>query len=73
MNECNKTFNISKKKEELSKKDLDRILSDHGTPLLVNRSIQAEGSFAIVKEDMDFRQYCCNGTAEFMKPLMEEY
>ena len=57
MDERSKTLNISKKKEELRKKDLERILSDHGTLLRVNRSIQAEGSFAIVKEDMDFRQY----------------
>ena len=61
MDERNKTLNISKKKEELRKKDLDRILSDHGTLLRVNRSIQAEGSFAIVKEDMDFRQYSYRG------------
>ena len=63
MDERNKTLNISKKKEELRKKDLDRILSDHGTLLRVNRSIQAEGSFAIVKEDMDFRQYSYRGKA----------
>ena len=46
MNERGKTLNISKKKEELRKKDLERILSDHGTQLRINRSIQAEGSFA---------------------------
>ena len=63
MDERNKTLNISKKKEELRKKDLERILSDYGTQLRVNRSIQAEGSFAIVKEDMDFRQYSYRGKA----------
>ena len=63
MDERVKTLNISKKKEELRKKDLERILSDHGTLLRVNRSIQAEGSFAIVKEDMDFRQYSYRGQA----------
>ena len=63
MDERSKTLNISKKKEELRKKDLERILSDHGTLLRVNRSIQAEGSFAIVKEDMDFRQYSYRGKA----------
>ena len=57
MDERSKTLNISKKKkEELRKKDLERILSGRGTQLRINRSIQAEGSFAIVKEDMDFRQ-----------------
>ena len=63
MDERSKTLNISKKKEELRKKDLERILSDYGTQLRVNRSIQAEGSFAIVKEDMDFRQYSYRGKA----------
>ena len=63
MDERSKTLNISKRKEELRKKDLERILSEHGTQLRVNRSIQAEGSFAIVKEDMDFRQYSYRGKA----------
>ena len=63
MDERCKTLNISKKKEELRKKDLERILSDRGTLLRVNRSIQAEGSFAVVKEDMDFRQYSYRGKA----------
>ena len=63
MDERSKILNISKKKEELRKKDLARILSDYGTQLRVNRSIQAKGSFAIVKEDMDFRQYSYRGKA----------
>ena len=66
MEERVKTLNISKKKEELRKKDLERILSDHGTQLRVNRSIQAEGSFAILKEDMDFRQYHYRGKASVL-------
>ena len=66
MEERNKTLNISKKKEELRKKDLERILSDRGTQLRGNRSIQAEGSFAIVKEDMDFRQYSYRGKASVL-------
>ena len=63
MDDRSKTLNISKRKEDLRKKDLERILSEHGTQLRVNRSIQAEGSFAIVKEDMDFRQYSYRGKA----------
>ena len=66
MDERSKTLNISKKKEELRKKDLERILSDHGTLFRINRSIQAEGSFAIVKEDMDFRQYSYRGKASVL-------
>ena len=66
MDERSKTLNISKKKEELRKKDLERILSDHGTLFRINRSIQAEGSFAAVKEDMDFRQYSYRGKASVL-------
>ena len=35
--------------------------SDYGTQLRMNRSIQAEGSFANVKEDMNFRRYLYRG------------
>ena len=35
----------------------ERITGDFGTQLRMNRSIQAEGSFANVKEDMNFRRY----------------
>ena len=66
MDDRSKTLSISKRKEELRKKDLERILSEHGTQLRVNRSIQAEGSFAIVKEDMDFRQYSYRGKASVL-------
>ena len=40
---------------------LERITSDYGTQLRMNRSIQAEGSFANVKEDMNFRRYLYRG------------
>ena len=34
---------------------MERITSDYGIQLRMNRSIQAEGSFANVKEDMGFQ------------------
>lgn len=34
-----------------------RITSEYGIQLRMNRSIQAEGSFAKTKEDMNFRRY----------------
>ena len=52
-----KKIEISKQLEQLRAKDLERITSDYGTKLRMNRSIQAEGSFAVLKEDMGFRQY----------------
>ena len=61
MEERSKVLYVSKTKEEKRTQNLDRILSDYGTQLRMNRSIQAEGSFAIVKEDMGFRQYLYRG------------
>lgn len=61
MEERCKSLHISKIKEQKRKEDLERILSDRGIQLRVNRSIQVEGSFATVKEDMNFRQYLYRG------------
>ena len=36
-------------------------ISEEGTELRMNRSIQAEGSFAQTKEDMGFRRYLSRG------------
>ena len=41
--------------------DLERITSPYGIQLRVNRSIQAERSFASVKQDMEFRRYMYRG------------
>lgn len=45
--------------------DLERILSDEGILLRINRSIQAEGSFGELKQDMQFRRYL-SGTANVL-------
>ena len=47
--------------EEKRAECLERITRDYGTQLRMNRSIQAEGSFANVKEDMNFRRYLYRG------------
>ena len=52
-----KVLSVSRKMEEKRAECLERITSDYGTQLRMNRSIQAEGSFANVKEDMNFRRY----------------
>ena len=61
MEERSKVLYVSKTKEEKRAENLKRILSDYGTQLRMNRSIQAEGTFAVVKEDMGFRQYLYRG------------
>ena len=45
----------------LRKENLERIVSEAGCELKMNRSIQAEGSFAEIKQDMGFRRYLSKG------------
>lgn len=59
--ERKKVLQVSKLFEQKRKENLERILSDEGCQLRMNRSIQAEGSFAVMKEDMSFRRYLCRG------------
>ena len=61
MTERNKLLNVSKVMKEKRQEDLERITSEYGTQLRMNRSIQAEVSFAVIKEDMVFRQYLYRG------------
>lgn len=61
MEERQKVLYVSKVMKEKRKETLERITSDYGTQLRINRSIQAEGSFAVIKEDMEFRRYLYRG------------
>ena len=61
MEQRNKTMYVSKTMKQKRAEDLERITSPYGIQLRVNRSIQAEGSFASVKEDMEFRRYMYRG------------
>lgn len=45
----------------LRKEDEVRITTEYGKQLRMNRSIQVEGSFAVIKEDMNFRRYLYDG------------
>lgn len=49
--------NFLRQREEMER----RITSEEGHMLRVNRSIQAEGSFAMTKEDMQFRRFLTRG------------
>ena len=46
--------------------DLERILSEEGILLGMNQSIQAEGSFGDLKQDMPFRRYINKGTSNVL-------
>ena len=63
MGKRNKVLMVSKTMSQKCAEDLERITSEYGTMLRMNRSIQAEGSFADVKEDMNFRRYLYRGKA----------
>lgn len=63
MEERQKVLYVSKKMKEKRRETLERITSEYGTQLRMNRSIQAEGSFANIKEDMEFRRYLYRGKA----------
>ena len=61
MEDRRKVLYVSKTMKEKRREDLERITTDYGRQLRINRSIQAEGSFADVKEDMGFRRYAYRG------------
>lgn len=56
-----KTLNVSRKFERQRQKSLANITSEEGAMLRMNRSIQAEGAFAVMKEDRGFRRFLCRG------------
>ena len=56
-----KRLETSKNFNRQRKEDLERIISEEGCILRINRSIQVEGSFAQAKQDMGFRRFMCRG------------
>ena len=64
--ERNKVLSVAKTFLKYREEDLERILSDKGILLRINRSIQAEGSFGELKQDMQFRRYLSRGTANVL-------
>lgn len=62
MEERTKTLYVAKKFLKYRQEDLERILSEDGILFRINRSIQVEGSFGELKQDMQFRRYLSRGT-----------
>ena len=53
---------MAREKQHFQQKaNIERITSKEGCQLRMNRSIQAEGSFAQLKHDMGFRRFLCRG------------
>jgi transposase len=61
LEERTKRLEISKLFQQKREEALERILSDEGTELRMNRSIQAEGVIGEIKQDMGFRRFLCKG------------
>ena len=61
LEERSKRLEVSKIFQKKRSENLERILTAEGCKLHMNRSIQAEGSFANIKGDMSFRRYLCRG------------
>ena len=57
----NRKMQVSKKFIEQRKKSLERITSDKGILLRMNRSIQSEGAFGVIKQNYAFRQFLLRG------------
>ena len=66
LEERTKTLQAAKTFLKYRTEDLERILSDEGILLRTNRSIQAEGSFGDIKQDMQFRRYLSRGTSNVL-------
>lgn len=66
LEERTKILQVAKTFLKYRQEDLERILSDDGILFRTNRSIQAEGSFGDLKQDMQFRRYLSNGTSNVL-------
>ena len=66
LGEITKVLQVAKTFIKHRKEDLERIISDEGVLYRMNRSIQAEGSFGDIKQDIQFRRYLSKGTANML-------
>jgi transposase len=57
----NRRMEVSKNFIKMRNESLENVTSDHGKLLRVNRSIQVEGAFGIMKEDRHFDQFLTRG------------
>jgi transposase len=57
----NRKMEVSKAFLTMRAQSLENVNSDHGVLLRINRSIQVEGAFGIIKEDRHFDQFLTRG------------
>lgn len=61
LEERSKNFEVSKIFQQKREETQKLIATEEGKTLRMNRSIQAEGAFAQIKANMDFRRFLCRG------------
>ncbi len=69
MEKRTKTIELSKVFIEKRKDAYERITSEQGCMLRMNRSIQEEGSFSEIKDGMGFRRYMSRGKRNVLAVL----
>lgn len=62
----NRKLQVSKKFIAQRERSRERITSEQGILLRMNRSIQSEGAFGVVKEDYGFRRYLLRGNKKVL-------
>jgi len=75
--ECCKSKDVDKPKEievnlefiAYREESLANITTEYGIQLRVNRSIQVEGTFGVIKQDHHFRRFLCGGKEKVMSEL----
>jgi transposase len=66
----NRKLQVSKRFIEQRKQSLERITSEKGILLRMNRSIQAEGAFGVIKQDYGFRQFLLRGNKKVFTEIL---
>ena len=65
-----KQLQVSKEFLRQRKQSLENIKSEEGICLRMNRSIQAEGTFGVIKADHHFRQFLTRGNKQVLTELL---
>ena len=70
LEERTKRFEMSKTFSRQRAEMLERINTEQGILLRINRSIQVEGAFGVLKEDMGFRRFLTRGTTNVRTEIL---
>ena len=65
-----KRIEMSKRFQQERREDQERIVTPLGKQLRMNRSIQSEGAFAMVKENLSFRRFLSRGQQNILVESM---